>query len=121
MKTRCLNPNSDHYKDYMGRGISICDEWRNDFKAFHNWALANGYRDNLSIDRKDPDGNYCPENCRWATKKEQANNKRVTPLVEFDGEKRTLKELSLLTGVAYQTLFWRYKHGWPADKIINGN
>jgi hypothetical protein len=76
MRHRCNNPNSDNYSYYGGRGIEVCDEW-NDFLAFHDWAMANGYADNLSIDRINPDGNYEPLNCRWATIKEQRNNRRA--------------------------------------------
>lgn len=75
MRARCNNPNHTRYNDYGGRGIRICAEW-DDFAAFRDWALANGYRDDLTLDRKENDGNYCPENCRWATYLEQRHNRR---------------------------------------------
>lgn len=77
MKKRCYISHHPAFKNYGGRGITICDEWSESYESFHSWAMENGYRDDLSIDRIDVDGNYEPSNCRWATMKEQASNKRI--------------------------------------------
>ena len=73
MKQRCSNPNKQHYDRYGGRGIKVCDEWENDFQAFYNWAMSNGYRDDLTIDRIDNDGDYEPSNCQWITQAENTS------------------------------------------------
>ena len=76
MKRRCCNKNDKNYKYYGGRGITVCDEWRNDFVAFYNWAIENSYSDDLTIDRINVNGNYEPSNCRWVTMAQQNQNKR---------------------------------------------
>ena len=118
MKTRCFNPKDEHCGQYMRRGITVCDEWRNDFKAFHDWAMANGYADGLTIDRIDVNGNYEPKNCRWATTLEQNRNKTTTAKFECNGEVHTVKEWAEITGINYQTLFYRYKHGWTPERAL---
>ena len=78
IKKRCYNEHNKDYSRYGGHGIIMCEEWKNDFMLFHNWAIENGYKDNLSIDRINNDGNYEPSNCRWVTMKEQAQNRSTT-------------------------------------------
>lgn len=92
MKARCLNKNNSAYENYGGRGIIICEEWVKDFSIFREWALKNGYDDKLTIDRTNNGNGYNPFNCRWATRKEQANNTRKNKIIEINGEKHTLSQ-----------------------------
>ena len=104
IKARCYNKNYHKYYRYGGRGITVCDEWKNDFMSFYKWAMANGYKDNLTIDRIDNDGNYEPNNCRWVTNKEQANNKSTNVFVEYKGLKKTVAEWSRYFNCDYEKL-----------------
>ena len=99
--------------------ISYCVEWK-DFVNFYNWALENGYADNLTIDRIDSNGNYCPENCRWATAKEQARNTNKNVFVVFKGEKITVSELAEISGLKYNTIWARLKRGWSVEDSVKG-
>lgn len=90
MKSRCYNKNDTRYADWGGRGITVCEEWINSFEAFYNWAISHGYQDDLTIDRIDNDGNYCPDNCRWATRKEQARNRRSNVKIKIGNATKTL-------------------------------
>lgn len=118
MKSRCENPNTKSYKDYGGRGITICEEWRESFEAFHAWAIANGYRDDLTIDRKDNEGPYTPENCHWATAKEQGINKRDNRRITALGKTQTLREWSEATGIPKSTIQNRIKAGMTPDEAL---
>ena len=111
MKQRCLNPNNTHYKIYGGRGIGVCDEWKNDVAAFEKWALINGYDDNLTLDRIDVNGNYEPSNCRWISLREQQRNRQDNILVKYNKKLMCLKDASEESGIKWTTLFTRYKKG----------
>jgi hypothetical protein len=115
MKARCYNSNSDSYKYYGGRGITICDEWRNSYKAFKEWAINNGYRDDLTIDRIDVNGNYEPSNCRWITNKEQQRNKRTNHLIECNGDIKPLCEWAEIYGINAETIVCRIKAELPKE------
>lgn len=118
MKQRCNNENIDCYNDYGGRGIKICQDWLNDFMNFYNWAIESGYQDNLTIDRKDNDGNYEPNNCRWITNQEQQYNKRNTILIEYKGSIKTILELSEITNLPYHIIFQRYYAGDKEERLF---
>lgn len=109
MKERCLNPRCKDYYLYGGRGISVCEEWmgENGFEHFYEWAIANGYSENLTIDRKNVDGNYEPSNCRWADVKEQANNRRSNIRYKIGDETKTLAEWCDIYGKNYGTVYFR--------------
>ena len=123
IKKRCLNKNTSNYYIYGGRGIKICDEWKNDFKAFHDWAFANGYDENAkrgdcTIERIDVNGNYEPSNCRWATMKEQCRNTRSNKLITYNNETRCLMDWSYIFNINYKTLLYRFKRGWTIEKAF---
>lgn len=119
MKTRCFNKNNPTYKDYGGRGIKICKEWL-DFWTFREWAYNNGYKEGLTIERKDVNGDYCPENCCWITKEEQANNKRNNSFIEYGGKKQTVSQWSRELGVGKCTISYRLKAGWSPEECLFG-
>lgn len=99
MNARCYCKNSLRFDSYGGRGITVCDEWKNSFEAFYDWAMANGYADDLTIDRIDVNGNYEPENCRWVSNLEQQNNRRNNVLIEYGCESHTIAEWERILGI----------------------
>lgn len=109
MLQRCKNEKVNSYKNYGGRGIKVCEEWQT-FEPFYEWSMSHGYADDLSIDRVDNDGDYCPKNCRWTTFSEQANNRRNTVWVYYNGEKKTISQLAKENGVKYKALYYMYKN-----------
>ena len=118
MKERCYNPNRNSYCWYGAKGICVCDEW-DDFENFYSWSMRNGYSDELTIDRIDSNGNYCPENCRWSTDREQANNRSTNRIIEYNGESHTLEEWSKITGIASSTIRMRLdEYKWDVKKSI---
>lgn len=118
IKDRCFNNKNDAYKNYGARGIGMFPEWKNDFMAFYNWAMANGYRDNLTIDRIDNNSGYSPNNCRWITMKEQHRNTRRNTFLIYRGEKRCVSEWGELLGISKETLLSRIKNGWSVERIL---
>lgn len=118
MRYRCYRTQHAEFHRYGGRGITICDEWLGSYQAFYDWAMANGYRDDLSIDRIDNDKGYSPDNCRWATRKEQQNNCSNSVKVEIDGVVKTLRQWSEEKGIYFNTLYKRYKKGIKGADLI---
>lgn len=121
MKRRCFNPQCSSYKDYGGRGITVCEEWadkKTGHAAFQKWAVENGWEKGKSIDRIDVNGNYCPENCRWATPKEQSNNRRDNHFVEINGERKTVSEWANIVGISHNAMEGRIRAGWSENKLL---
>lgn len=111
MKSRCYSQSDEKYSEYGGRGIKICDEWMGEhgFESFIKWAEENGYKQNLTIERIDVDGNYEPSNCRWATPKEQMQNTRRSRYVKYDGEIYSISELADKLNITYMTAWHRFR------------
>jgi hypothetical protein len=114
---RCTNKNNHAYEKYGGRGIQVCDEWKQ-FEPFLEWANGSGYDNNLTIDRIDNMGGYCPTNCRWVTMREQANNRRGNTLLSYNGETHTLSEWSEIYNLGENVITERLKIGWSVVDAI---
>lgn len=122
IKQRCYNKKHHEFYNYGGRGITICDEWRNDFMKFYNWAMDNNYRDDLTIDRIDSDKGYLPDNCRWVDRKAQQQNRRSNRFYTINDETHCLKEWCDLLHLNYQTVYKRVaKSSWPIEIALELN
>lgn len=120
MLNRCYRKSDERYNNYGGRGIKVCEEWKNSFESFVEWSLNNGFvnSNKYSIDRIDNNLGYSPNNCRWATSKEQCRNRRSNVFVSYKGKNITLVELSEKTGIPYKRIWSRYKRGNTLKEII---
>lgn len=126
MRHRCYYEKDISYKNYGGRGIVVCDEWRNDYGAFKEWSIKSGYNEDAprgacTLDRIDPDGNYCPENCKWTSMKDQSNNRRNSYTITWNNETHTAKEWEVITGIPREVIYSRHRAGWSADRILSKN
>lgn len=117
MMARCYNHNQKHYKDYGGRGIQVCEEWH-DVKIFCKWADENGFEKGLSIERKDVNGNYCPENCCWIPRARQARNKRNTVRINYNGKEMPLIEVAEMLNLDQKKLLGRWDRGIRENELL---
>ena len=117
MRTRCNCKTNKDYPNYGGRGIKVCKEW-DQFINFYKWSMDNGYKDNLTLDRIDVNGDYCPENCRWITIYEQQSNRRNNVFIEYNGERHTIAEWCRITGLTVGTITSRLSSGCPLDEVF---
>lgn len=119
MRDRCNNPNNKSFKHYGGRGIKVCKEWDKDFMNFYTWAMDNGYKEGLTLDREEVNGNYEPSNCSWKTNLEQQRNRRNNHYVTINGETKTISEWSEISGIPPKTLRHRIISGWDENELFN--
>ena len=117
MKARCLNPNHKNFKQYKGRGIKVCERWRNSFDNFYA-DMGPKPSPKHSIERRDNDGDYEPSNCFWATQAEQRRNQRNNRLLTFDGKTQCLIDWAAETGISRQAIYRRLKRGWDVQKAL---
>lgn len=120
IKSRCFNKNIKSYKDYGGRGIKMCNEWADSFETFRDWAYQSGYTDELTIERVDHDGDYCPTNCTWIPFNKQQKNRRTSYAIEYNGKTQDLVSWCNELGLPYKNVHNRiYKLGWSFEKAIS--
>ena len=120
IKTRCLNSKDPHFKNWGGRGITICEDWKNSFQSFYDWAIDNGYSDELTIDRINCDGNYEPSNCRWITNLEQAKNKTTNIVITYAGKSMNCAEWAKELNLGHDTVRQRFHKGYSPEECLFG-
>lgn len=120
MISRCYCKSGHDYPRYGGRGITVCEEWRGNFPAFREWAYKNGFKKGLTIDRKNVDKDYSPDNCKWSTMKEQNRNKTTTVWIYPADGKIALSEYAENNHIPYPRALDRYKRGYSLEEIVNG-
>lgn len=118
MINRCYNPNHTHYHNYGGRGITVCNEWKNDYQKFCDWANSSGYKEGLTLDRIDNNKGYSPENCRWATRKEQGRNQRTNVKITINGKTKLMCEWAEISGISEGNISKRIKRGWGDEDLL---
>ncbi len=119
LKQKCYNTKDDHYKYYGKRGIKVCDEWLGDFEAFYNWAMNNGYKEDLTIDRIDVNGNYEPNNCRWVDQKTQTRNRNYCNYYTINGVRKCLGEWCEILNLDYKVVWARVNQlHWSIEKAL---
>ena len=120
MKSRCYDENVREYKWYGKKGVTMCDEWLNSFETFFNWSISNGYKENLTIDRIDCNGNYCPENCRWTTKYVQDRNKTSNTWITYNNETMVMSDWAKRYNINSATLYSRiFERNWSIEDALN--
>lgn len=118
MVGRCYYKSHTSYKYYGGRRIQVCEEWKNDFVSFYNWAINNGYTDNLTLDRINTDGDYEPNNCRWVSMRENDRNRRTNKLLTYNGETHCYTEWEELLNLGRGVIWYRLNNGWSIEKAL---
>lgn len=118
MISRCYNKNHTYYYNYGGRGITVCNEWKNSYTSFCNWANSSGYKKGLTLDRIDNNKGYSPDNCRWATKKQQGRNQRTNRNITINGETKLMCEWAEISGISEKNISKRIKRGWKTQDLL---
>ena len=118
MKQRCQNKNNPKYKNYGAKGICVCEEWKNNFQAFKQWAKENGYEKDLTIERKNINKDYCPENCTWISLKEQSKNRSNNHQITYNGKTMILQDWANEVGISSTTIRKRLKSGWTVKDAL---